>query len=77
MIQLTFQLHLSASPSAAQITNQLPQQLRVAIYYSMASIPSERIAVGGVMTTNKRGYNNFYNLFLFIFYSRHDLSCER
>ena len=28
-------------------TNQLPQQLRVAIYYSMASISSERIAVGG------------------------------
>jgi len=27
--------------------NQLPQQLRVAIYYSMASIPSERITVGG------------------------------
>jgi len=28
-------------------TNQLPQQLHVTIYYSMASIPSERIAVGG------------------------------
>ena len=42
----------------------------MAIYYSMASIPSERIAVGGgVMTTNKRGYYHFYYLFLFIFYS--------
>jgi len=28
-------------------TDQLPQQLHVAIYYSMASIPSERIAVEG------------------------------
>jgi len=28
-------------------TIQLPHQLRVAIYYSMASIPSERIVVGG------------------------------
>ncbi len=27
--------------------NQLPEQLRVAIYYLMVSIPSERIAVGG------------------------------
>jgi hypothetical protein len=50
-------------------TNQLPQQLRVAIYYSMASIPSERIAVGGgVMTTNKRGYYHFYFYFYFYFF---------
>ena len=67
MIQLTFQLHPSASPSAAQITNQLPQQLRVAIYYSMASIPSERIAVGGGNDDKQERLLPFL-LFIFIYF---------
>jgi hypothetical protein len=48
-------------------TNQLNQQLRAAIYYSMASIPSERIAVGGGNDDEQERLLPFL-LFIFIYF---------
>jgi hypothetical protein len=48
-------------------TNQLPQQLRVAIYYSKASIPSERIIVGGGNDDEQERLLPFL-LFIFIYF---------
>ena len=46
--------------------NQLPQQLHVAIYYLMSSIPSERIAVGGGNDDEQERLLPFL-LFIFIY----------
>ena len=50
------------------LMNQLPQRLRVAIYYSMASIPSEHIAVGGGNDDKQERLLPFLSFFLFMIF---------